>query len=76
MVTMDEARKIAARRLSDISGCTEWTNAYMFFNPRSHDIIGGFDMPVFVMKEDGRIFPCHEYYMKYAGEEVETIKFS
>ena len=33
MVTMEEARVIAAEWLPDISGCHEFTTAWVFFNP-------------------------------------------
>jgi hypothetical protein len=56
VLNMNKAKDIASSRLEDISGCTEFSNAYMFFNPRSENVIGGFDMPVFVLKETGRWF--------------------
>ena len=75
MVTMQAAREIASRRLSDICGCKEFTNAYMFFNPRSEDVIGGFDMPVFVIKETGELMPTLLYYTTIPGEEIRTVTF-
>ena len=75
MVTMQEAKETASKRLSDISGCKEFTNAYMFFNPRSENVIGGFDMPVFVLKESGKVVLAFEYYTTMAGEVIRTIQF-
>ena len=75
MLNMNEAKDIASSRLEDISGCTEFTNAYMFFNPRSENVIGGFDMPVFVLKESGKLVTALEYYTTLAGEEIQTIHF-
>ena len=75
MVTMSEARTIASRRLSDISGCKEFTNAYMFFNPRSENVIGGFDMPVFVIKETGELMTTLLYYTTMPGEKIRTVTF-
>ena len=43
MVTLEEAKQIAAEWLSDISDCTEYTTAYVFYNPRSKNSIGGWD---------------------------------
>ena len=53
MVTMDEARVIAAECLPDISGCHEFTTAWVFFNPRTGDAVEGPDAPVVVLKENG-----------------------
>lgn len=75
MVTIQEAKEIASKRLSDISGCKEFTNAYMFFNPRSENVIGGFDMPVFILKDGGRLVSALEYYTAMPGEEVQTVMF-
>jgi len=75
VVTMQEAKETASKRLSDISGCKEFTNAYMFFNPRSENVIGGFDMPVFVLKDGGRLVSVLEYYTTMPGEEEQTIIF-
>lgn len=75
MLILREARRIASRWLDDISGCTEYTNAYMFFNPRSENAIGGFDMPVFVLKQNGRLMSTMEYCETMAGEAIRTIHF-
>ena len=75
MVTMQEAKEIASKRLSNISGCKEFTNAYMFFNPRSENVIGGFDMLVFVLKDGGRLVSALEYYTAMPGEGVQTVMF-
>ena len=75
MVTMQEAKAIASKRLSDIIGYKVFTNAYMFFNPRSENVIGGFDMPVFVLKNGGRLVSALEYYTEMPGEEEQTVMF-
>ena len=67
MITMDEARQIAAKRLSDISGCSEFTNAYVFFNPGSEDSDGGWDAPAVVLKEDGKCCAFADYIERYGG---------
>ena len=69
MITMQEAKVIASRRLRDISGCTEFTNAYMFFSPRSENVIGGVDMPVFVVKETGELLSTLVYYTTMPGRK-------
>lgn len=73
MVTRQKAR--ARKLLSNISGCTEFTNAYMFFNSRSENAIGGFDMPVFVIKESGELMTTLFYYTTMSGEEIRTVTF-
>lgn len=75
MLNMNKAKDIASSRLEDISGCTEFSNAYMFFNPRCENVIGGFDMPVFVLKESGKVVLAFEYYTTMAGEVIRTIQF-
>ena len=75
MLSMNEAKDIASGWLEDISGCTEFTNAYMFFNPRSENVIGGFDMPVFVLKESRRLVTALEYYTTMAVEVIRTLQF-
>lgn len=70
MVTMDEARQIAAEWLSDISGCTEFTTAYSFFNPRTEYSIGGPDASVVVMKTDGKRCGFTEFIMDYGGGDI------
>ena len=75
MVTIQEARETASRRLSDISGFKEFTNAYMFFNPRSENVILGVDMPVFIIKETGERMSTLLYYDIMPGEEVRTVYF-
>ena len=39
MVTLEDAREIAAGWMKDISGCTEFTTAYAFYNPRTENSI-------------------------------------
>ena len=75
VLNMNKAKDIASRRLEDISGCTEFTNAYMFFNPRSENVIGGFDMPVFVLKESGKLVSALEYYTTMTGEAIQALQF-
>ena len=76
MVTLERAKKIAEKRLADICGCTEFTDAYMFVNPRSEDTIGGFDMPVFIMKSSGKCVSANTYYMQIGtGIIVREIHF-
>ena len=54
MVTLEEARTIAAEWLDDISECTEFTTAWSFCNPRTEHSIGGPDASVVVLKESGK----------------------
>ena len=60
MITLEEAKAIADTHLTDITECTEMTNAYIFINPRTKCSIGGPDYPIIVMKEDGQIIPAKE----------------
>lgn len=74
MVTLEEARQIAAEWLDGISGCTEYTTAYMFFNPVEAD--GGPDSPVVVLKEDGKRCGMTEFIKSYGGgKKIRTIEF-
>ena len=76
MVTLEEARQIAAVWLKDISGCTEFTTAYAFYNPRTENSIGGPDASVVVMKETGKCCGFTEFIMKYGGGKmIREIKF-
>lgn len=76
MVTLEEAQSIAAEWLKDISGCTEFTTAYSFYNPRTEYSIGGLDASVVVMKESGKRCGFTEFIMKYGGGEmVREIRF-
>lgn len=74
MVTMEEARQIAAKWLDGISGCTEYSSAYMFFNPVEAD--GGPDSSVVVLKENGICCSMPEYITTYGGgKRIRTIEF-
>ena len=76
MVTLKEAREIASSWLTDISGCTEFTTAYAFYNPRTENSISGPDASVVVMKESGKRCGFTEFIMKYGGGEmIREIKF-
>ena len=76
MVTLEEAREIAAGWLTNISGCTEFSTAYAFYNPRTEDSIGGPDASVVVMKKTGKRCGFTEFIMKYGGGEmIREIKF-
>ena len=76
MITLEEAREIAAGWLAYISGCTEFTTAYSFYNPRTENSIGGPDASVVVMKESGKRCEFTEFIMKYGGGEmIREIKF-
>ena len=70
MITMEKARKIAAGWLNDISGCNEFTTAYVFFNPRTEHSIGGPDSSVVVLKENGLRCSFMEYITNYGGGEL------
>ena len=76
MVTLEEAREIASGWLTDIIGCTEFTTAYAFYNPRTENSIGGHDASVVVMRESGKRCGFTEFIMKYGGGEmIREIKF-
>ncbi len=76
MISLEEARQIAAEWLKDISGCTEFTTAYSFYNPRTEDSIGGPDASVVVMKASGKRCGFTEFIVKYGGGEiVREIRF-
>ena len=75
MVSMEEARRIAAKRLRDISGCTEYDSAYVFFNPRSEETEGGMDAPLAVWKEDGKCFPFDAFVLRGGGKIMRSIEF-
>jgi len=74
MVTLEEARQIAAAWLDRIGGCTEYTTAYMFFNPTEAD--GGSNSPVIVLKENGICRSMLEFITTYGGGDfIRTIEF-
>ena len=76
MVTLEEARQIAAERLSDISGCTEFTTAWSFFNPRTEHSVGDPDASVVVLKETGKRCGFTEFVLNCGGGEmIRTIMF-
>ena len=76
MVTLGDAREIAAGWMKDISGCTEFTTAYAFYNPRTENSIGGPDASVVVIKESGKCCGFTEFIMKHGGGEmIREIKF-
>ena len=76
MVTLEEARTIAAEWLDDISGCTEFTTAWSFYNPRTEHSIGGPDASVVVLKETGKRCGFTEFILTYGGGEIiREIKF-
>ena len=76
MVTLEEAKRIAAERLDDISGCTEFTTAWSFYNPRTEHSIGGPDASVVVLKESGKRCGFTEFIYTYGGGEmIREIKF-
>ena len=70
MISLEEARQIAAERLADISGCTEFTTAWSFYNPRTADSIGGPDSSVVVLKESGTICGFTEFILNYGGGKI------
>ncbi len=70
MISLEMARQIAAERLEDICGCNEFTTAYVFFNPRSEDSIGGWDAPAVVLKKDGTCCGFVEFISLYGGGEL------
>ena len=70
MITLEEAKQIAAEWLSDISGCTEYTTAYAFYNPRSEDSVGGWDASVAVLTESGRRCSFPAFISDYGGGEM------
>ena len=76
MVTLEAARRIAADWLTDISGCTEFTTAYAFYNPRTENSIGGPDASVVVMKENGKRCGFTEFIMNFGGGEmIREVQF-
>ena len=76
MISREEARQIAAERLADISGCTEFTTAWSFCNPRTADSVGGPDASVAVLKGSGQCCGFAEFILKYGGGEIlQEIKF-
>ena len=74
MITLEEAGKIAAKRLKDIGGCTEYTTAWCFYNPASANSDGGPDAPVVVMKETGACCGFPEFILKHGGEKLREIR--
>ena len=76
MISLEEARQIAAKRLEDISGCTEFTTAWSFYNPRTADSIGGPDVSVVVLKDSGNSCGFTEFILRYGGGRIiREIKF-
>ena len=74
MITQTEAREIAAKRLKDISGCTEYTTAWCFCSTGSADADGGPDSPVVVMKDTGKSCGFPEFILNGGGERIREIK--
>ena len=76
MVTLEEAKRIAAERLDDISGCTEFTTAWAFYSPGSADSDGGPDSSVVVLKESGGRCGFPEFISKHGGgRRIREIRF-
>ena len=76
MVTLEEAERIVAEWLDDISGCTEFTTAWSFYNPRTEHSIGGPDASVVLLKESGRRCGFTESIHTYGGGKIiREIKF-
>lgn len=76
MVTMEEAKAIAGTWLKDIRKCTEYSNAYVFADPRSDSTIGGFDSPVAVLKENGKRMGMTAFITEAGpGEEIGTVYY-
>lgn len=70
MISLEEARQIAAERLADISGCTEFTTAWSFYNPRTADSVGVPDPSVVVLKESGTCCGFTEFILNYGGGKI------
>ena len=76
MVALEEAKQIAAEWLDDISGCTEFTTAWSFYNPRTEHSIGGPDVSVVVLKESGARCGFTDFIHTYGGGSIiREIKF-
>ena len=74
MITLEEAQQFASEHLRNIIGYTEYTTAYMFFNPIETD--GGSDSPVVVLKENGICCSMPEFITTYGGgKRIRTIEF-
>lgn len=70
MISLEEVRQIAAERLADISGCTEFTTAWSFYNSRTADSVGGPDSSVVVLKESGTCCGFTEFILNYGGGKI------
>lgn len=74
MVTLEEAREIASKYMRDICGCTEYSTAYVFFNPAETD--GGPDSPIVVMKDSGESCSIIEFITsRGGGKKLRGITF-
>ena len=76
MLSWEEARDLAAKRLRDLCECTEYHNAFVFANPRSKDCEGGPDAPVAVLKDSGKICGFTSYLFDLGGgKRIRRIRF-
>lgn len=76
MVSLEEAKKIAAERLGRIGGCAEYTNAYVFFSAISEESVGGPDSPVVVLKGSGTLCGLPDFISHHdGGKKIREISF-
>ena len=69
MITYEEAFRKAKKYKFNIDLCVEYDNAYMFQTEIADDdyVIGGPDMPIIIMKADGRDVNMTTYMMREGG---------
>ena len=75
MISLEEARQIAARRLKDISGCLEYDTAWAFYNPRTAESDGGPDASAVVLKESGKLCGFIQFIGTGGGKLLREIHF-
>lgn len=69
MFTYEAAYKKAREIKSNIEGCTEYEDAYVFWGGDEFEI-GGSSTPRVIYKNDGRMTTMNEYVINGSGKEL------
>ncbi len=75
MIEYSEAKKIALTRRSDLNGCFEYQNAYVFSSSADAGYIGGMHSPIVVMKKDGAVVDMIRLVNSGTGKEIGWREF-
>ena len=74
MITLEQARQVAAKRLGNIGRCMETDTAYVFFSSGGPDTDGGPDAPLAVRKDTGEVCSLLQYIAAHGGRPVRNIE--